>query len=226
MVVGLALLTLGGGAAAIAFASGAASRHPSLRSLRAAAARARSHRLVLNGRPQQLPRTMVSSFAVLRRASSARARTATGPMGQFPGVPTPVASTWGLVVGDATQIPNSAGINLWLVPGDSGTCFIWRDSAAEGGTNGGDCVPNSMALDGKLSPIEGGGTAGGGTTVIGLAPNQNAAVTLTHADGSSQVATVSDNVYVAQSPAGFKAVTLRDASGKVASRGVPDGGGS
>jgi hypothetical protein len=183
--------------------------------------RMRRRLLVVSGRPRQLPSMLVASFRVFREASNARVGAIAARPGQFPGVPKDIASTWDLAVGDATQITNSAGLDLWLVPGSAGTCLVWRDLPPQFGGGGGDCVPNGMALAGELSPISGGPA---GVTVIGLAPNGNPTVRLALADGSSESVPVSQNVYLARSPHGFKTVTVKNSTGTVTTHGVPDGG--
>jgi hypothetical protein len=85
---------------------------------------------------------------------------------------------------------------------------------------GGDCVPNSMALAGKMSPILGGPN---GVTVIGLAPNGNPTVRLVRADGSSETVPVFHNVYTAHSRRGFRTVTLKNSAGALQRWGIPDG---
>jgi len=85
---------------------------------------------------------------------------------------------------------------------------------------GGDCVPNSMALAGKMSPILGGRTV----LVIGLAPNGNRTVKLVRANGSPETVYVFHNVYTARSRHSFRTVTLKDSTGTLRTWGVPDGG--
>ena len=177
---------------------------------------------MLSGRPRRLPSILAATFRVFREPPSARARATVNGSGQFPGVPKDVVSTWGLAVGDATAITNSVGSYIWLVPGTSGTCLEWTNPAVpRGGGGGGDCVPNSMAAAGELSPLL--GLTNGEDIVIGLAPNPNTTVTLTTADGSSQSAPVYDNVYAAEAPQAFNAVTLATSSGAATTRMVPDG---
>lgn len=241
LAVGIAL-AVGGTVGGVAVASGGSPRHerrgsgPATVSLprthvgvpRSELRRVRLHPLVVTGSPRPLPSRLLRSFGVFRhsaRASvqaaiGAAARVASGPAGQFPGVPSNLASAWGLVVGDATAIPNNAGFNLWLVPGATGTCFIWTQPSVDTSHEEGDCVPNQMTLAGELSPIAGDAT---GQTVIGLAPDGNTAVTLTLAGGSSETVPVSQNVYIAKAYQGFSLVTLKDSTGTVRVTGVPDG---
>jgi hypothetical protein len=157
---------------------------------------------------------------VIRRASRALAWSSAGPAGRFPGIPRDLVSGWGLAVGDAAAIANRIGLNLWLVPGTRGTCFAWTELDPGLGGGGGDCVPNSLALAGGFSPIDGRRDE---VIVVGLAPDGNKAVTLTVADGSSESVPVAQNVYLAKARNGFRTVTLRDASGSLRSHGVPDG---
>lgn len=220
-VAGGVILAASGAVGAIAVASEGSSHRTSGGSLSPqAAGRARSNRMVVRGPRRVLPAVLVRSFGVFRAASSGRARAAAGAADQFPGVPTDMASNWGLAVGDATAIPNSTGLDIWVVPGNTGTCFAWRNPSTPTGS-GGDCVPNGMTLAGELSPYW--GLPGGEIVVMGLAPDGNTAVKLTRPDGSAQSVTVSHNVYVAQAPQGFKTVTLRDSQGVLVSRGVGDG---
>jgi len=224
MAIGV-LIALGGAVGGVALASGGSSRSDRGGSRSAGlhspiVRRAWRHRWVVSGRPRPLPTALVRSFRVIRRTSRARAWSPAGPAGRFPGVPVDLVSGWGLAVGDAPAIANSIGLNLWLVPGNSGTCFAWTKPGAKFAGGGGDCVPNRLALAGAFSPIMGGLD---GVTVIGLAPNGNKTVTLTLADGSSESVPVSHNVYVAKAPHGFKTVTLKDATGTLGSHRVPDG---
>jgi hypothetical protein len=233
MTVGGVLLAVGGIVAGIAVASAGGQRHSAggatsssahaqalSREEAALVARRRAlvsrHALVVSGRPRQLPSLLARNFGVFRRAVSGRARAAAG---QFPGVRSRVVASWGLAVGDATEIPNSVGLNLWLVPGSTGTCLVWRYGADDGGS--GDCVPNSMAAAGDLSPLM--GLTNGDTIVMGLAPDTNTTVRLVRADGSSQSVPVSNNVYVVATARAFTSVTLRDSGGAIQSRSVPDG---
>jgi hypothetical protein len=234
-VLGCAVIAFGVLAGAVAVvASAGISRHgrgASARNSAHAMAMRRARRralmlrrglIVLSGRPRRLPGVLGANFRVFRAASSARTRPAARGPGQFPGVPKDIVSTWGLAVGDATQIANSVGLYIWLVPGSSGTCLEWTNPAVPlGGGGGGDCVSNSMAAAGELSPLA--SLTSGEMVVIGLAPDANAAVKLTTADGASQSAPVSDNVYAAKAPHAFNAVTLTDSSGTVVKRRVPDG---
>jgi hypothetical protein len=179
---------------------------------------------VVSGRPEPLPRVLTQNFGVFHIASTiasdASARATAGPAGRFSGVPAEIAAKWGLVVGDATPVTNDLGWNIWLLPGTSGTCIQWTNPAVLGG-GGGDCVPNSKAVAGELSPI--GSLPSGGIVVIGLAPNGNRTVRVGTADGLSQSVAVRDNVYTATATHGFSTVTLVDSGGAVVTRKVPDG---
>lgn len=140
-----------------------------------------------------LPRSLVRSFRVLQ----------------------------GLRTNEARAIPNRSHIDIWLIPHARRTCLRVRVSEPrppEGFAT--DCVPNTMALAGKMSPIQGGPT---GVTVVGLAPNGNQTVRLALRNGSSEVARVIHNVYIAHARYGFKTVTLRDSAGVLRTWGTADG---
>jgi hypothetical protein len=152
----------------------------------------RGRSLVASGRRRSLPETLVRSFRVFR----------------------------GLKANEAKAIPNNAGLDVWLVPQTKQTCIMSMSPRARFPARDGDCVPNSMALAGEMSPILGGSN---GVTVIGLAPNGNRAVKLVLANGSSATVPVSHNVYIARAPHGFKTVTLKDSTGSLRTWNVPDG---
>jgi hypothetical protein len=131
----------------------------------------------------------------------------------------------GLVADQARFVGHLDGLDLWVVPGSNHVCLTERASEP---TNprvptaaGGDCVPNSMALAGEMSPITGDRS---GVTVTGLAPNGNRTVRLALADGSSETVGVFHNIYVAHTLHGFATVTLKDSRGVLRTYHIPDGG--
>ena len=185
-ILGCVLIALGGVATGVALASGGvprSARRPSsvdsarLTALRRATRRARERALlvkqgllVLSGPSRQLPSSLQANFSVLRGASIARAHLATSGPEQFLGVPKDIVTTWGLAVGDTTQISNDVGLYIWLIPGASGTCLEWTNPAVAG-SGGGDCVSNSKVAEGEFSPLI--GLMNGEKIVIGLAPDGN-----------------------------------------------------
>lgn len=136
----------------------------------------------------------------------------------------------GLTAGQARPIRNIDGLELWVVPGSIHVCLEERASQPTQAhaptardprvTGWGDCVPNSMALAGEMSPIDGGPN---GVTVTGLAPNGNRTVKLVLADGSTETVPVSYNIYIARALHGFKTVTLKDSRGALRTYHIPDG---
>jgi hypothetical protein len=127
----------------------------------------------------------------------------------------------GLGAGQAKMLSNRAGLEISLVPQVSQTCIQWIHPNVIPRGGGGDCVTNSMALAGKMSPTTGGPS---GVTVIGLAPNGDATVRLMLPSGSSETVPVHQNVYVARAPHGFRTVTLRDSGGVIRTYHIADGG--
>ncbi len=141
----------------------------------------------------------------------------------------------GLEAGQARLVANLDGLELSVVPGTTQVCLgekapqpgqarapmAIRPKARHQRSSVVDCVPNSMALAGEMSPITGGPS---GVTVTGLAPDGNRTVRLVLADGSSETVPVSHNIYIAHAPPGFKAVTLKDSRGALRSYRVPDSG--
>jgi hypothetical protein len=224
LAVGLLLALLGGAAVGITSASGASGRQA--RGLagsrfatreQARLAWARRHQ-IYRAKPRPLPAALVRAFQVLGHASRAAARKASGPIGQFPGMPTDRVSSWGLAVGDATELTNSVGLNLWLVPGVTGTCMVWTTS---NGHRESDCVPNTMVLAGEFSPLL---VWPSHSIVLGLAPNGNATATAALGDGSSETSPVSSqNLYVVYSSQAIRQVKLKDSSGTLRTWNVPDG---
>lgn len=165
------------------------------------------------GRPHRLGRSLMRGFAVIRRASRTGARAATDSAGAFPGEMPDRVSQWGLAVGDATAITNSLGFDLWVVPGSTGTCFVYTMRSEPQVVGAGNCAPNAMVLTGGLvsglySPD------GSEETLIGLVPDGNSSVMVTRTDGSTESVPVSQNVYIVQGASGLASVTFRDASGR------------
>ena len=174
---------------------------------------------VVRGARRPLPKALVRSFLIFRKAAETRrlgAAIDAGPA--FPGAPAAVVSQWGLAVGDLTAT-TIAGFQIWVIPGSSGTCMFVKDPVWAREPDAGDCVPNGMAIAGDLSPML---IGQGQETVIGLAPNGNSCVTLTTGTGTSVSAQVSSNVYVAQATR-LQTATLKNASGTVRTIYVPDG---
>jgi hypothetical protein len=232
IVVGVALalaLAAGGVSLASATASRSSHRlHSSQRISRAFVARferqvARRLRrfLVVSGRPRPLPTVLVRNFRVFRPASRATARAASDPAGQFPGVSPDLVSQWVLAVGDSVQITNNVpGLNLWLIPGSTGTCFMMTTKSNPLPVGG--CGSNSRAVAGEqMMALESPAGYPGGEVVIGLAPNGNTSVTLTRADGSTESVPVAQNVYVAETAQQIKSVSVRDSAGNLRSLGNP-----
>jgi hypothetical protein len=129
----------------------------------------------------------------------------------------------GLRVDQYRFIADVGQSRLWVMPGGIHVCLVESPITLTHGyeSNGGDCVPNRMALAGEMSPIAGGS---GGVTVTGLAPDGNPTVTLVLGNGSAETVPVNNNIYVAHSPHGFKTVTLKDSRGQLKTYRVPDGG--
>ncbi|MGH8301040.1 MAG: hypothetical protein ACRET5_06175 [Steroidobacteraceae bacterium] len=175
--------------------------------------------IVLGGRTRALPNALVAHLHVFRGAHAAKVGAYVAAPGRFPGAPSDMVSQWGLAVGDTTQIPNSAGVDLWLIPGTSGDCLEWEIPSEGPGNGGAGCSPTSRVLAGNFYAFI--GLAYGGTMVIGVAPDTNTHVTAGAMSGATQTAPVSDNVYVLRSPGTINSVTVADASGTVATRPVP-----
>jgi|GEM_PF-6508987 len=176
--------------------------------------------MVTSGAARPLPKLVARHLRAFRDASRARAHAASEATSTpFPGASSSEVSQWGLAVGDAMAIPNSTGLQVWLVPGDSGSCLFWRypDFSPVVADVGG-CAPNSIVLTGDFFAIAPGP---GSQTIIGVAPDGNTNVTLGLGDGSSESVPVSQNVYVAQATQGFRTVTLKDSTGAMRTNDVP-----
>jgi hypothetical protein len=96
------------------------------------------------------------------------------------------------------QAPNAVG-TAWIVPGDGAVCMIPYGYATNGaGIGGGSCTDDAAATSGQLQTISGSVRAPGIALVSGLVPDGVSSVTLHLADGSTDVLSVNDNIYMGQ----------------------------
>lgn len=103
----------------------------------------------------------------------------------------------------------------WVVPGSSEVCLV-IGAIGRRGVPGGTCAPVADAEAGLLLMTE---TDSGQPLVLGLAPNGNASVKVTYADGTKASVPVSNNVYEITSGKP-STVTLTAASGAPITRSV------
>jgi hypothetical protein len=106
---------------------------------------------------------------------------------------------------------------VWVAAEGGNLCLI-KNGVVEPGMASSGCNTAQEALEGKL--ISHSTTPSGTAVTVGLAPNGNASVLATEANGSSRTVSVNENVYeiVGKAPL---AITLGDASGQSITAGVP-----
>jgi hypothetical protein len=177
--------------------------------------------MVLTGPREPLPAVMTMHFGLMRYAEYSAGRATSASAGAFPGVTPAVRSQWSLATGDATAVPNTVrGLNLWVVPGSTGVCFA--DTTLSYALPSGSCSPNEQVLAGKfVSVLKSPVGHPDGEVIMGLAPNGNATVKLTLADGTSNTVPVTENAYVAETSQQIRTVTLRNSAGTLTTVTVP-----
>lgn len=164
-----------------------------------------------------LDRRLVRTFSILRSRHE-RARTAS-PSSAVEAALAPFVEagrTWGADPTQAKQaLVGPGNARVWLVPGSAGACL----ADVEGPGAEGAVCNNTAAVDSGLlwilDTIPYG--AGGAMTrvLVGTAPDQNSAITISWSDGGTTVVPVQDSIYVVPigSHAGWTSVALKNASG-------------
>jgi hypothetical protein len=132
---------------------------------------------------------LAASFAVLRQPGPSPVPLPAGIAGAYSGRAQP-PNPYGI---DPNLARYAAAASTWILPGSSGACLIALGVAGHG-VSSGVCNSAQAALSGELV-VRTGSSRGAVNTLVGLAPDGNATVTITDADGSTRQVPVSDNVY-------------------------------
>jgi hypothetical protein len=158
--------------------------------------------------PSSADSALAASFAVLRQPGPSPVPLPAGIAGAYSG-PAQPPNPYGI---DPNLARYAAAANTWILPGSSGACLIALGVAGYG-VSSGACNSTQAALSGELV-VRTGSTSRVSNTLVGLAPDGNATVTITDADGSTRQVPVSDNVYkvIGGNPS---AITEHDSSGAV-----------
>jgi len=159
------------------------------------------------------PRSLTSSFAVLRRPRQAMDAL---PAAGVPAMRTEPSRHWGVNPGLSRFLGAVDGTRIWLVPGSVGSCLYGP------GGGGSVCGPNGpiaeQGLMTALVPVN-----GGAPSIIGIAPD-GAIVTATNADGSSAPVSRSGNAYSISGDPSLRSFTIHNASGKTFTTSAPGRG--
>jgi hypothetical protein len=151
-----------------------------------------------------------SSFAVLRQPVPSAVPLPADRAGAFTG-PAEPPNPYGIDPGRAQYV---AAANTWVLPGSSGVC-LFTVGLVGPGVGSGSCDSTLTAVSGdflvfsKRWPTN-------EIAYVGLAPDGNATVAVTDADGATRQVPVTDNVYVVIG-GNPRSITLRDASGVLTS---------
>jgi hypothetical protein len=136
---------------------------------------------------------LVRYYPVLSRAHASTGAIAL-PAGIAVGVSSGLMSQYGIEPEAAVHVTYSAGFSAWVIPGSGGMC-VYAAVAPYSGT----CGPLADAEAGRLFfEIE--SANGAEKRYVGLAPNGNASVALTLADGTRTSIPVVGNVFEATVP--------------------------
>jgi hypothetical protein len=151
---------------------------------------------------------LIRSFAVFR-TSDGRARTAALPLPA--NVSAGVLAGFGLDLAQARYVTVSSDLSVWVLPGSGGACLLRADPTAAH-AYGVNCDEAAETAAGQLvgtyvSPS-------GQVTVYGLAPDSNATVTVSFANGTSSDVPVVDNVFATTGPSAATSVSLKSVSGQ------------
>ncbi len=114
---------------------------------------------------------------------------------------------YGLDLGAARMAAGAGGAEEWLVPGDTGYCYVGFSGGPYSGFIG--CADGTPG-NGFLGEVA---KSPSGYVVMGLVPDGNATVTLTAIDGTEMTARVADNLFVASSSAALSGLQYVGASG-------------
>jgi hypothetical protein len=169
--------------------------------------------ILVPARSRVASRQLIRHFGILRRAAASSA----DPLpATFAAHLAPEVARLGLDLGMTRMASPAAGVDLWLIPGSDGACVVGQINGSDGGASCGPNRPN-LALIGysESNPTD--------QLVLGFVPDGNPTVTATETDGTTIVATVTDNAFVirAPDPADLSTLASRDESG--APEAVPIG---
>lgn len=172
----------------------------------------------------KVDRALVMKFHLLQQSRTASVSSQTTVAAAISGL-AGLGASYGANPSQAAQTAVGPGQDdVWLVPGSSGACLV----DLEGPQGAGASCNSASAVDaGDLWTLDTIPYDAGGTTtqvLLGAAPNGNASVTVSWADGGTTVVPVTDNVYSVPigSHTGWKSVTLKNSAGTaVAVPGMP-----
>jgi hypothetical protein len=197
LIAALALVVVGASAAAVATRSGPT---PGPVPPREGAT------LASTPEPRQL-----AAFSLLRRAQTGTDQLTARNGAVFSGAS-------GANIGLSRRVAAGAGAGAWVVPGRNSMCLLatWPGSGAAGAA----CVPDTVALDGRLAVASASVRAPGTQFLAGLVPDRVGSVLVHLRAGTVQRLAVRENVYMSAFPAPVEAVTFAGPHGAVRVEGL------
>jgi hypothetical protein len=197
LIAALALLLVGASAAAVATRSGPT---PGPVPPREGAT------LASAAEPSQL-----AAFSLLRRPQTGADQLTARNGAVFSGAS-------GANIGLARRVAAGAGAGAWVVPGRRSMCLLatWPGSGAAGAA----CVPDAVAIDGRLAVASASVRAPGTEFLAGLVPDGVGSVLVHLGNGAVQRLAVRENVYVSALPGTVAAVTFAGPRGAVRVEGL------